>query len=1405
MGEGVAGKDFFISYANDNRVWADWIAAELERAGFSTVYQAADIRPGHDFVHEMQKASESAGRTIAVLSPAYLASAFTKAEWHAAFAQDPTGEKGLLIPVRVQPCAPPGLLAARVYVDLVEVDEAAARERLLAAVDTARARPARAGFPGSAAPPFPGSSARLTEPARRDRPTARRGPLSRLWLLAILVPILAVVVYLASAWVPRSWLAAAVVVIVLAPVVLARLTSGGYHLGSAGPDPSARLMVLKQIPQDVSRFTGRLEHLAALDRLVERPAGGPEATVISVIAGMAGVGKTALAVHWAHRVRDRFPDGVLYLGLHGHESAPPVEPADALERFLRDLGLEAGEIPATVEERASRYRSLLADRRLLVLLDDAVSEDQVRALLPGSGACAVVVTSRSRLAGLVARDGATRLDLDVLSQEEAIALLERVIGAERASAEREAVGRLAAACAQLPLALSIAGARVTARPPGGPAELVGELAQDGRLGALELAGDPAGQVRTVFSWSYNTLRPDVARMWRLLGVHTGPHIGTHAAAALADVPPAQARQLLDALAGVALVKEVSPGRYEVHDLLNAYAGERVAAEETAEQRAAAVGRVLAWYLHTADAAAATVAPHARRRALGAPAHPGPVFATPVAALDWCEAERENLLAAARQASAEGLHTVACDLAPVLWWALHERRGYYNDLLESGGQALAAAQQLADPDREAAALDCLGRASMHLGHRANATVHLEQALALYRETGDLHRQARTLNTLGLTRADGSAIGLHLRALELYRETGDRHGEGGTLLYLGYAHRNGHRPDEALKHFHLALDAFREADDPHSVAHALVNIGIARLVTANTEAVATLERAADLYRDSGDWASEANVLSHLGQIRREAGQPHATNDRLQQALARSTMVAGAVGGVELARRGVRYWRLGEYDAAVTHLQRALPLLRDAGNAVEEANTLLVLGVSYRELHRFDEAAADLERTLALYEDAGDVEGQAEALYSLGRVCMDRGASWRRRRRVGPAIGYYQRALIRYRQIGDPFREGLTWINLAAAWRSRGDSMAEYCLRRAVPLYADLDDPALDAAMRRALRSIRRWRWSTVSALLVVFAGTGGVLFPASAGPPSEGGGAGFVKAELPTEPRYRPAAYYRYNSAATEDAEVRRDRTGSYRVRFGGLGTAGGIAHATAYGPTNDFCVVAGWEPDGDAELVRVRCYGPTGQPADTLFVANFAAGSAGTGRVSYLMADRPTDSRYQPDPRHRYDSTGRVAWVERTATGRYEVSVPASAGVPGGSQFYQVSAVGAAAHCKLSALPSSLGVQGVTCRDPSGEPVDARFSLSFSWLTSFVGRTDRDYGHLHLGPDRASSGTGEYDVWWDQNGDAYQVVAYAAGSSDAHCHVLGWSAIETIPVSTVRCWSASTDLPTTSPYVTGAIW
>jgi tetratricopeptide (TPR) repeat protein len=1039
----------------------------------------------------------------------------------------------------------------------------------------------------------------------------------------------------------------------------------------------------------------------------------------------------------------------------------------------------------------------------------------VRPLLPGTATCSVVVTSRSRLAGLVARDGATRIDLDVLSHDESVALLGQVIGAERMAAEPEAVARLAARCARLPLALRIAAARVTARPRVGLAELVTELATEyaqARLDAFEVDGDAAGQVRTIFSWSYQALRPEVARMWRLLGLHAGPQVAVYAAAALADVGPAQARRLLDTLAGVHLLKEVTPGRYELHDLLGAHAAERVEADETAGQREAAVARVLTWCLHAADAAAGVVSPTAWRRDLGQPSHPPPEFATPVAALGWCEAERENLLGAVAQAAAYGQHTVVCDLTSVLWWALYERRGYYEDIGESTKLALTAARQLRDRNREADALACLGKACRALGRYDEAATHAERALALYRETDDRHQEARTLNDLGLIRTEqgrpAEAIALNRQASTRYRETGDRSGAAGALLYLGYAFRHLRRLDEALAHHRRALAIFREVDEQHGAARALSHIGQACLDLGRAaEAVADLEQAAALYRQTGDWNGEAGVLSLLGPAYRELGRSDDAVERLRQARSVLDKLAGhASEGAGLAQLGVLYWRIGQYDTAVTHLQHALPLLRELDDQRDEANVLLVLGASYRELRQFDEAASHLEQALGRYREIGDVEGQAEALYSLGLVCWDRGASWRRRRRVGAAMRYYRQALVRYQRIGDRYRQGLVWIRLAAALDRRSFSLAERCLRRAETMFTELGDQASAGHVRSASRRLRRSRWATVASLLGLFGVVGAVWLPASAGPPAVGGRAGFVWAYLPTASSYRPAeagSPYQYDSADATDIAISREAVGRYLVRFGGLATPGGVAHATAYGPDSTFCSVAGWAPDRGAEVVRVWCFSSDGRPADSRFVANFAAGSAGTGRLSYLLAEPSTGDRYQLSARYRYDSTGQAARVERRAIGRYRVFVPASVGIPASLQFYQVTADRVAAHCKLSALPSRSGVQEIACRSPRGEPVDARFSLSFSWRESAIGRIDRRYGYRHSWITGYRIETGYYVAWWSDLGiDAGQVVAYAVGDSDAYCHVGRRTALESALHAVIRCWSAATQLPADAAYVTG---
>jgi len=410
-------------------------------------------------------------------------------------------------------------------------------------------------------------------------------------------------------------------------------------------------VVPAQLPADVDLFTGRAGELAELDRLLtvtppqtgapDAVGGASTAVVISAVSGTAGVGKTALALRWAHRVRAGFPDGQLYVNLRGYDPDQPVSPADALARFLRALGVAGADIPLEVDERAASYRSLLDGQRILIVLDNAATVEQVRPLLPGTPSALVVVTSRDALAGLVARDGARRLDLDLLPPQDAVALLGALIE-ERVAAEPDAAAALAGQCARLPLALRIAAELAATRPTTPLATLVAELADEQRrLELLDAGGDPRTAVRAVFSWSYLHLPAEAAWAFRLLGPHPGPDLDPYATAALTHTTMEQAQHLLNVLARAHLIGPTGPGRYGMHDLLRAYAIDLTSTEDAENERRAALTRLFDHYLATACAAMDTLHPadaHRRPR-IPPPATAAPPVANPVVARAWLDAER----------------------------------------------------------------------------------------------------------------------------------------------------------------------------------------------------------------------------------------------------------------------------------------------------------------------------------------------------------------------------------------------------------------------------------------------------------------------------------------------------------------------------------------------------------------------------------------------------------------------------------------------------------------------------------------------------------------------------------------------------------------------------------------------
>ncbi|MGH3718036.1 MAG: ATP-binding protein [Pseudonocardiaceae bacterium] len=658
----------------------------------------------------------------------------------------------------------------------------------------------------------------------------------------------------------------------------------------AEPAPVAGA-VPRQLPMDVMHFTGRDAELATLDAfLAQDDADRPAALVIQAIAGTAGVGKTALVVHWAHRVRDRFPDGQLFVNLRGYDPGQPMAPEQALEEFLRALDVPAERIPAGLRARAALYRSLLDGRRVLIVLDNANTAEQVRPLLPGSATCRVVVTSRSRLSGLIARDGASRVTLDLLPPAEAIALLRDVIGDGRVAAEPESAAELAGRCAYLPLALRIAAERAVTHRHITLAELAGELAvAHERLDLLATADeeDEATAVRAVFSWSYRALPPEAARAFRLLGLHAGSDISAPAAAALTDTTPTQARRLLETLVGTHLIEETGADRYRFHDLLRVYAAE-CAEEEDDADCAAAVRRVLTWYLHTGDAADRILNPHRRRVPLDQPA----VACSPLEftdygqALDWCEAERANLVAAIHQAAETDEHVIACRL-PYALWGFFNLRKHLADLIVTHNIGLTAAQHLHDRKAEAWTLGGIGMAYLHLRQHQEAFDHFQHALPICREISDQWAEAIALTGLAaacfyLGRYE-EAFGYIQQELPIRQEIDDPWSETFALVNLGAAHRRLRNFDDALDYFQRALTVVRLAHYQWGEATVLHNLGATYRDLARFEdALEYFQQARVAYREISDRWGEARALLNIGDILHKLNQTEAAATYWRQAL-------------------------------------------------------------------------------------------------------------------------------------------------------------------------------------------------------------------------------------------------------------------------------------------------------------------------------------------------------------------------------------------------------------------------------------------------------------------------------------------------------------------------------------------
>jgi DNA-binding SARP family transcriptional activator/Tfp pilus assembly protein PilF len=755
-------------------------------------------------------------------------------------------------------------------------------------------------------------------------------------------------------------------------------------LSSASPAPPPQL-VPRELPADVHGFTGRIAELDVLDTLLDSdgktpvnagmvpfdPGGSPSAVAVVAVSGPAGVGKTALAVRWAHASADRFPDGQLYLNLRGYDLREPMTSADALAWLLRALGLPGPDIPAEPEERAARYRSLLAGRRVLLVLDNARDVDQVRPLLPGTHGSAAIVTSRDSLAGLVARDGARRLALDLLPEAEAVGLLRILVGT-RVDDDPQAAVALARQCARLPLALRIVAEWAAARPAQALADLADELADaQRRLDVLDGDGDEHSAIRTVFSWSYLRLDAIAARAFRLLSLHPGADLDSYAAAALVGSSKQDAARLLDQLARIHLIHPTRPGRYGMHDLLRHYAAEVAASCQTEDELQATLTILFDYYLYTAATAMNTLFPAEadRRPRIDPPGCATPALDEEPAARGWLEAELPSLVAMTAHTASAGWPSHAIQLARTLFRYL-DVAGHFPEALTIHGDARRTARQVGDTNAEADAVASLAGVDLRQGRSPQAARRYEQALALYRQCEDRAGEARTLNNLGLISMRLSdypqaAQQLHA-ALDMYQQIGDRLGESRALSNLGGVELVRQHYQEAIACEQQALALHRETGDRHSQAGALTRLGLIDMRQGHhQDAAVRLRQALALFRQTGDRVCVADVLTFIGDAE---------------------------------------FRLGSHQQAMQVLEEALMLNREIGSKYGEADALGVLGNVLLADGRGSEARAHHEAAVSLATEADNKEAQARAHHGLADVCRAASDPSGARQHLGRALALY-----------------------------------------------------------------------------------------------------------------------------------------------------------------------------------------------------------------------------------------------------------------------------------------------------------------------------------------------------------------------------------------------------------------
>lgn len=747
----------------------------------------------------------------------------------------------------------------------------------------------------------------------------------------------------------------------------ARWLQPGQPTDERNPIPTPR-----QLPADPSFFTGRLRELEALDARRSVDTQAHRSSSIIAIVGTAGVGKTALAVHWARRLVDQFPDGHLFVNLHGYDLGRPTRPVDALAGVLRSQGIANEDIPVDEEDVARLYRSLMADKRMLVVLDNARSPEQVRPLLPGSEGCLVVVTSRHTLSGLMARDGARRIVLSMLPANDAITLLTQMVGGPRVVAEPDALSELATLCSFMPLSLRIAAASLASREHQPISDYVAMLNGGNSLAAFALDGDERSTVRTVFDQSYGAMSPAEQAVFRLASAVPGPTVTVTAIAALSGMPVAEADRLLRGLATVHMINEESFGRYSFHDLLRIYANER--AREADDDTETALRRLFSWYLSTTSRAAEMLYPERIRlplRSLGeAPTEPGLVDRD--SAISWLEAERPNLVAAIYHAAEHGP-------AAISWQLVDALRGYFwlhspsVEWLNCANAALGAAHAAGADDGEAAARLGIAQLFMHQGRHRESLEAYQDSLDAMRRAGWHSGEAATLSHLGNVHMHAGMLtearDLQSQALTLARGFGLRDSEAHALHGLGRVATLTGELDRARDLVEQANVLFVQIGHRHGAAHSSIDLAI-------------------IHRDEGRYEDAIDMMVTATEMAADLAQP------VLDARCHNTF-----GGI--------YQTAGNHDRSHQHYDRALRLATGIGSTVHEAEALIGLARAASGLGRLEDARRHGEAAISLCRQANYRVLEGDAHVTLAEIHLQRGNTAQVERHARRALHLYHQS--------------------------------------------------------------------------------------------------------------------------------------------------------------------------------------------------------------------------------------------------------------------------------------------------------------------------------------------------------------------------------------------------------------